>query len=397
MLYEQRQRAAFVGVGHSRVMRHDDVPLGVLAAEACHAAVKDAGLDMADIDGITCIPDQPFASDSPFYDGAGFVSANLMIRTLGIQARWAENVNGLVIRSVVEAINAVEAGLCNYALVFRALHNPRGAYGHTNPGSVSGVAQFEAPYGAYYPAYFAQMWNRYRHKYGSGTREQMSTLVVQSRANGLISETSYWRQHRPEVLTVDEYLAARVVSAPISVYDCDMPIQGCGAFVLTTAERGIDLPNPPGYVHGVAEAAVGPARGLQPVTLEREMECGALVAKELWRQVAGGPSAIDVANLYDGFSIIPLIWLEALGFCDAGEAFDFIQGGRIGLAGDLPLNTSGGNLGSGRMHGVPHIMESILQVTGRAGERQVKGVDMALAAVGPIFESAALILSPHPR
>jgi acetyl-CoA acetyltransferase len=391
MVMPTRHSAAFVGVGHSPVLRYDDVPLGILATQASQAAVADAGLDMSQIDGIAVVPDLPFDTQGAMYDGRDFITANFLVRTLGLQTRWGENQSGMVIKSCIEAVNAVEAGMCDYALVVRGLHSPRGKYGHTDRAGEAGLAQFINPFGAFNASIWARMWTRYQDIYKSGSREQMSTFVLQERTSGLLWEHSYWRQHRPELLTKEEYLSARVAATPMSILDCDIPVQGAGAFVVTTAERARDLPHSPAHVLGIASPLSPSLVNTWTVPLEEEYMSGARVAAQLWADSGLGPGDIDIANVYDGYSIIAMIWLEVLGFCGQGEAFEFIQGGRIARDGPLPLNTSGGNLGAGRMHGVPHLMDAILQVQGRSGPRQITRADTVLAAVGPQTWGSAMI------
>jgi acetyl-CoA acetyltransferase len=375
-------------------MRHDDVPLGVLAAEACRAAIADAGLDTSQIDGVACVPDQPFAVDGPTYDGADFVTCQSVIRTLKLDVRWGENFGGMVGRSVAAALSAVESGVCKYALVFRAMHSPSGSYGHTSTAAAAGPAQFELPYGVFYPSVFAQLWHRYRDKYRVGSREQMAALVIQERSNGLLWEHSYWSQCHAQEITIADYLDARQVSTPLSILDCDIPIQACGAFVITSAERAAHLRHRPAYVRGISAATFGRPDDVVSFTLEHEMACGQKIAADLWCHSGVRPADVSVANLYDGFSILAILWLEALGFCEAGEAFDFIQDGRIAPDGALPLNTAGGSLGAGRTHGVAHLMDSVLQVMGRSGPRQVRHVELALATIGPLSRSTAILLAP---
>lgn len=396
----RRHTAAFVGVGQSRLMRYDDVPLGLLAVEACRAAVADAGLDMSQIDGIACIPRQPYDTAGAQIDGRDFVSTHFLLRNLGIPStRWGSNVDIMLAHSVAEAVNAVEAGACSYALVFRALHSPRGGYGHTTSAVAAGEQQFRAPYGRFPPADFAQMWTRYQSVYGSGSREQMATFVLQERKNGLLWEQGYWAQYHPEPLTLDEYMSARMITTPFCLFDCDIPVQGCGAFVITTAERAADLSNAPAYVLGTAAPYFASHENVvsRGHTLEMHEACGRVIAANLWADSGLSTKDIQVANLYDGFSFITMLWLEALGFCGYGEAFDFIQDGRITPDGELPLNPGGGNLGTGRLHGFNQLLESVLQVTGRAGKRQIDGADVAIATVGPPARGASLLIGRHPH
>jgi acetyl-CoA acetyltransferase len=217
------------------------------------------------------------------------------------------------------------------------------------------------------------------HEYGT-TCEQMAPFIVNNWSNGLLWEHGYWHQHGAPSLTQDDYLEARMVSTPLGLYDCDLPVQGCGAFVITSAECAADLPNKPAYVRGWA--VPGLLRGSDPATLEVVRERGERFAAHLFRNAGVEPGDIDIVNVYDGFSIFVPLWLETLGFCGEGEAFDFMTPERIGIGGELPLNTCGSNLGAGRMHGVPHVMESVLQIMGRAGPRQVADVELTLATAG---------------
>ena len=378
-------KVAVVGLGHSKVYRRDDVPLGRLAVDACSNAIEDAGLKPSDIDGVACVPDQPFEG-SGNVEGLDLVTPTFIIRALGLDVSWVETVRGLVGNSLIEAINSVGAGSCDYALVFRALHNPKGRYGATNPTGAGGPGQFSSPYGVYAPAQFAHLQQRYMDKYGA-TREQMATFVVNNRKNANIWEHGYWNQLQQE-LTLEDYLESRMISAPMCIHDCDIPVQGCGAFVITTAERARDLKHPPAYILGTS--APHPMGGIRRVTLEDNIAAGAQVGQHLWKSAGIGPEDADVVNVYDGFSIITPLWLEGMGFCREGEAFSYIA------TPPLPLNTSSGNLGTGRMHGVPHFMDSAFQVMGRSGPRQVKDAEIAVAAVGPLPGGAAIVFSKAP-
>jgi acetyl-CoA acetyltransferase len=408
MTVVKRHSAAFAGFGESQVFRGPDVPLGDLTVEASLAAIKDAGLDLNQIDGLVCTPDAPF-SRGKSADGTEFVSTSYMMKALDIEPRWSADVPGTIANSTLAAIRAVEAGECNYALLFRALHNPgSGKYGHTeekNSGEIEmsgpdvnfAIEQFRASYGLYPPADGAALpWSQYQAKYGSGSREQMAALIIQLRKNGLAYEGSYWARYKPIELSVDDYLNARMVSRPVSIFDCDIPVQGAGAFIITTAERAADLAQPAAYVHGIADGV--PARRSITVdeALEEQMEQNRDIGRRLWADARCGPGDMRLANLYDGFSIMTIFWMEAFGLCREGEAFDFIQDGRIAPTGQLPINPSGGNLGGGRMHGINHLMDGMLQVSGRSGKRQVENADLAVVALGMGWAAGALVLGKEP-
>ena len=405
----KRHTAAFAGFGQSRVFRGPEVPLGDLAAEASLAAIADAGLKLKQIDGVVCTPDAPFSRGNST-DGIEFITTNFVIKTLKVEPRWTADVPGTIGNSTLAAIRAVEAGQCNYALLFRGLHNPgSGTYGHTQERKTGEIEmgagnsahiyvdQFRAPYGLFPPADGGALpWSRYQAKYGSGSREQMATLIIQSRRNGLNYEGSYWAQYKPFELTLDEYLNARMISRPISIYDCDIPVQGAGAFIITTAERAADLAQPAAYVHGIADGVPDRRSITVDESLEEQLTHNRDIGRRLWADAGCGPSDMKLANLYDGFSIMTILWMEAFGLCGEGEAFDFIQDGRIAPTGKLPINPSGGNLGGGRLHGINHLMDGMLQVAGRSGKRQIEGADLAVVAVGMGWASGAFVLGKDP-
>ena len=373
----RQAEAAIVGLGHSKVYRHDDVSLGLLAIDACRKAIADAGLTPADIDGVVVDPAQPFEGAGNV-DGINTVRPEFIINALGLDVCWHEAVAGSMSRTIIEAVNAVSSGNCKAVLAYRALNNPKGRYGQTNPSAAPGPGQFTSPYGLYAPGMFSHLWERYMHKYGT-TREQMAPFIVNNRKNALMWEHGYWYQHRPETLTEEDYFSARMISSPLGLFDCDIPVQGCGAFIVASADMAKDLPNKPAYVLGWAvPGQMGNSLPTLDVVRERAVRFG----EHLFENSGVGPRDVDVVNVYDGFSIFVPLWLEALGFCNEGEAFPFMTPERIAIGGELPLNTSSGNLGAGRMHGVPHFMDSALQIMGRSGPRQVKDVEIALATAG---------------
>jgi acetyl-CoA acetyltransferase len=375
------------------VYRHSEVSLGSLAVVACRTAIADAGMTPADIDGVATDPYQPYGLSDQYepFDGVGVIDGyntvrpELLINALGLDVCWHEAVGqsnivaGSTGRMLVEAVNAVSSGMCRSVIVCRAMHSPPGQYGALHRAYFGGPMQFIGPYGVDPPAMYAHLWSRYMHKYGT-TREQMAPFVVNNWSNGLLWEHGYWHQQGAAALTENDYLTARMISTPLALYDCDLPVQGCGAFVVTSAERAVDLPHRPAYVRGWA--VPGRLKGFDPAVLEVVRERGEVFAKHLFANAGIGPDEIDVLNVYDGFSIFVPLWLETLGYCGEGEAFDLMTSDRIGIHGDLPVNTNGGNLGAGRMHGVPHFMESVLQIMGRCGARQVPDAMFTLATAG---------------
>ncbi|MET0369816.1 MAG: thiolase family protein [Sphingobium sp.] len=393
-----RIQAAVVGIGHSPVHRRDDVPLGLLALDACRQAIADAGLKPADIDGICSNPEQGFEGNG-IRDGFNVANLDSIARGLGMDTRWALRVfSSTTVKAMAAAIHAVSVGACNHALVFRAIHNPAGRYGHVDPKFISGdgtagmQGEFSVPYGVTPPANAAFLATQYFQRYGA-TREDLGAFITRNRDQALLWERGFWSQHRPERLTLEAYLGARMVAEPLTMYDCDLPVQACGAWVVTTPERARDLPHPPAYVLGVSVAE--PAIPNRPWTLE-DFEAGARKSGRILYENSGlEPKDVDVANLYDGFSIFPPIWLEGLGFAEPGEGLKALGKG-VAPIGNVALNTSSGNLGHGRMPGVAQVTESVLQIMGRSGPRQIEDARVTLASVGVCVDGHVLAFGKEP-
>lgn len=395
MNWPGKGKTAIVGIGFSRLARHTQASLASLAFEACYAALADAGLDARRVDGLATFPDAPYAGASR-RDGIDIVSVNTFLKhfPLAPEVRWyAEIDQGMIASAVIEGVNALIAGMASYVLVWRAMHQPAGTYGRVPTRTAAGDAQFWLPYGqgaAY--QWHALAYQRYLHRFGA-RREAMATLAVTQRRNANLNERAYFRD---VPLTVADYLAARFIAEPLCLFDCDIPIEGCAALVLTTAERARDLRNKPAYIAACAQNTSG---ALSPISyiLGDYMEAGGTLAGQLWKDAGLGPRDMRAAQLYDGFSPSVYYWLEAAGFCPQGEAHAFIQDGRIALEGELPVNTFGGSLSEGRLHGMGHLAEAALQVTGRAGPRQIPGCAVACAIDGsPLLRGSGIVVTAAP-
>ncbi|MBX6388497.1 MAG: thiolase family protein [Frankia sp.] len=367
-------QVAIVGFAHSQVQRHAPRSLGALAVETGRRAVEDAGLRTADIDGFVTAALFPTSGAHAVEDGTSIVSAQWMAAHLGgADARYTANFDGVgaLTGAVALAVNAVASGAADHVLMHRALHNPRGGRYHDNPmRTAPGPLQWTAPQGFFGPLQMiALTYQEYAQRYGA-TRESLAQVLVEARRNGSRIPWSYW-YGRP--LSAEEYLAAPFICDPICRYDCDIPVDGVATFVLTSAERAADLPHRPVYVAGYA-GGLPPRRRVQAHwPLDDLQEAGGLLVRRLWeRSGLAGPAEVDLPQVYDGFSPFVYLWLEALGYCQPGEAHRFVAAGGIdsGRPDALPALTSGGALGNGRMHGVPQMVECYLQLSGRAGDRQ---------------------------
>jgi acetyl-CoA acetyltransferase len=387
-----RNRVAIVGVGYSDVTRHSQRTLGQLALSACTRALHDAGVDAKDIDGISNYPTPsgPFAVQP--VDGVHVVGVEYISQAMALEnLNWSGSITGgTITASLVEAVHALAAGACNYVLVWRGMHNPLGAFGRVTQPRVAGVGQFTAPWGfGHNVIRFALPYSRYMARYGA-TREHLATFIVRNRANAADNPDAVFYE-RP--ITRDDYLESRMIAEPLSLLDCDMPVDGCGALVLTTADRARDLKQRPAFVTGCASLGLSPQRALG-LTLEDMMTSARRLTRALWSSAGLSHHDITHAHLYDGFSYFPYFWLESFGFFPEGEAYLGIQDDTTTRGGKLPLNTSGGALGMGRLHGTPQVIEAVLQIQRRAGVRQIANPDVALVQTGgPAMFCGALVLS----
>jgi acetyl-CoA acetyltransferase len=393
--FAARNRVAIAGYAQSPIVRHAERPLGAITTEVARAAIADAGLRVADVDGFTTGALLPTAGGHDVVDGVSVVTSNWLAEALGVNPRFCAGFQGYgqIPGSVSLAVNAIASGAADVVLLHRALHNPpRGRY-HANPMTrATGFAQWTAPQGYWGPlSMIALPYNEYLQRYGA-TREAMAHVVVEARANGARIPWSYWHD-RP--LTVDEYLDARLISDPVCMYDCDIPVDGVAAFVFTTAERACSLPHAPVYVAGYAQGH--PTRHRLPThwPLDDIMEAAHETSARLWAQSGLTVRDIDVPQLYDGFSPFVWFWLEGLGFCPTGEAHRFVADGEISVErGGLPVLSGGGALGNGRMHGVPQMLECYLQLSRRAADRQLPSASVGVAChASPHFGGAVLYTS----
>jgi acetyl-CoA acetyltransferase len=192
------------------------------------------------------------------------------------------------------------------------------------------------------------------------------------------------------------YMNAPRIFDPLTMYDCDMPVDGCGAFVLTSAQRARDLPNPPAYIrgYGLSTATGNGERFYQAANLDYMREAGASLARALYTSANLTPSDIQAAMLYDGFSSFVPEWLEVLGFSEKNEGWRMISDGSTNIDGSFPVNTNGGCQGEGRTHGPGQISEAVYQIRGSAGPRQAANIENVVVTCGPpILQGSGLILS----
>ena len=243
------------------------------------------------------------------------------------------------------------------------------------------------PFGAFSgPTWMGHWATRHMHEFGT-TREQFAAIALNARRNA---------QKNPKAvlqgdLTMEDYLSSKMISDPLCLFDCDIAVDGVTALIVSTADYAPDVPTTAIHFEAVGSALQGRASWDQWEDMGETAAASA--GKHLWSRTDLKPADVDVANLYDGFSVLSLFWLEGLGFCGKGEGGPFVEGGkRIALDGELPLATSGGQLSAGRLHGFGHLYESCLQLRGQAEERQVKAAKVAVTSAGAGPLASCLLL-----
>jgi acetyl-CoA acetyltransferase len=254
--------------------------------------------------------------------------------------------------------------------------------------SVSGMSTWMAPFGGISAVnWLAPVATRHFHLYGT-TREQLGQIPLTLRRNAALNPAAIFSSP----LTLEDYLGARMISSPLCLFDCDIPVDGSTALIVSRADEAQDRRHGGVFFESIGTALRGRPSWDQYEDLASMASQGA--ADQLWERSSLTPRDVDVAQLYDGFSILALIWLESLGFCDKGEAGPFLEGGeRISLTGELPLNTAGGQLSAGRLHGFGLIHEAVTQLRGNADRRQVVDAEVALVANGGGPIAGAMLLT----
>jgi acetyl-CoA acetyltransferase len=395
--FAARGRVAIVGYAQSAAVRRYTEPLGLTALHTARAAIEDAGLSASQIDGFVSSTLLPSSGGHAAQDGVSIVSSDWLARRLGAKPGYVAGFQGIgqLTGSLTLAVNALASGAADYVLLHRALHSPTGKYNDNPMTRAGGDLQWGAPQGFFnsLPA-IALAYNEYCQRYGA-SREAMARVVVEARKNGARNAWSYWRD---EPLTVAEYLAEPMINDPMCRLDCDIPVQSVGVFVLTTADRAKTLPHRPVYVAGLANGYPRDHRIMLHWTLDEMDEVGRDLSRRLWESAGLGPGDIDLPQLYDGFSPFIYIWLEAMGFCPRGEAHRLVLDGGIDSdrKGALPVLSSGGALGNGRLHGLPQLIECYRQLSGRAGEWQRAANTALLAYSAPNF-GGAMVFTNEPR
>ena len=357
-----RGKAAVVGVAESDLgeVGPGFTPLDLIG-QATLRALDDAGLDKSDVDGL-------FSASA--YHHMPTLSAG---EYLGIRPRYSDATSmggSSFVSHLFHAAAAIDAGLCEVALI---------TYGSTQRSGggrlVSGseADPYEAPFNPRYPvSMYALAASRHMYEYGT-TREQLAEVAVSAREWARLNPKAFMRDD----LTIRDVLDSRMVSSPLSTRDCCLVTDGGGAVVVTGAERARNLKERPVYVLGAGEAHWHRSMSQMPdLTISAAAESG----PRAYEMAGMGPEDVDIAMLYDAFTLNTGLFLEDLGFCEKGEGGAFVSGGKISPGGELAVNTNGGGLSYNHpgMYGLLLIVEAVRQLRGECGDRQVKSANLAL-------------------
>ncbi|MDK1358691.1 lipid-transfer protein [Arthrobacter sp. zg-Y1219] len=383
-------RAAIAGIGATEFSKDSGRSEWRLACEAVLAALADAQIGVEEVDG--------FSLFSMENNPEIAVARALGIPELKFFSRIPHGGGGAC-APVQQAAMAVASGVADVVVVYRAFNErsghrfgsgpPQFAYAQTTDQE---YRNWINPYGLLTPAaQEAFLARRYMHEFGATSADfgQISVLSRKHAANN----PKAWFHNRP--ITIEDHQASRFIADPLRLLDCCQETDGGQALVIVSAERARDLPHPPAIITAAAQG-VGP----QQISMSSyyrdnidEMPEVELVARQLWQQAGHGPEGIDAAILYDAFTPMVLLQLEEYGFCKRGEAKDMIADGALELTGSLPINTHGGQLGEGYMHGVNGIAEGVRLIRGTSTNQPAKTLANVLVTGGSPVPHSALVLA----
>ncbi|MDB5922508.1 MAG: putative thiolase [Betaproteobacteria bacterium] len=363
--------AAIAGVGTSRVGQVADRSALQLQADAAQAALADAGLRMTDIDGLLTTPVRVEHWNMP----CGVVANHLGVKASYLSTVDVAGASGCAM--IHQAAMAVATGQASAVLCVAGqnllTHGSRAKAVKSMAEGGSAHPQFEVPYGPIVPSLYALVAQRHMHEFGT-TPGQMAEVAVTLRRHASLNPNA----HKRELITVSDVLKSRMITTPLHILDCAIVSDGAAAAIVTSIERARDLKKRPvrllGQGYGLRHSHIG-----EHVDL---MSTGAVDSgRGAFKSAGLTPTDIDVAQIYDCFTITVIIELEDLGFCKKGEGGQFVEGGRIGIGGELPVTTHGGLLSGGHPGlggGFFHVVEAVRQLRGEAAERQVRDAEVAL-------------------
>ena len=384
---------AITGIGQSEVGRPSNKSAMRLTLDACLEAIADAGLQRSDIDGVACWP-----GDNNNGDPFSPVGPSALKSALGLNVNWFgggyEGPGPLT--GVINGAMAIAAGLCKHVLVFRTIteasarlvNKQASALTNKTQGRDSSYAwQWFTPFNVLSATNLMALYaQRHFHEYGTRP-EQLAQIALTCRQNAMRNPKAVFRTP----MSMDDYMASRMISTPLRMFDCDVHCDASTAIILSRRDIAQDQPNQPIRIEAMG-AALNQPWSWDQISLTKMAAFD--VGQMMWARTDYTAQDVGSAQLYDGFSILTMIWLEALGLCPVGASGAFVEGGtRIALDGSLPINTNGGQLSGGRTHGLGYVHEACLQLWGRAEGRQTREhrVSTVAAGGGPLGGSLLLV------
>jgi acetyl-CoA acetyltransferase len=377
-------RTAVAGVGYTELTKASGVSVLNLATKACQRALDDAGVDGADVDGIV--------SYSLFGDSVPVQSVATALGRRELSYAIDLNLGGQApCYAVALAALAVHSGVAKNVLVFRALNGRSGVRVGSQPFA-SPTAQYRYPIGlTAFPQLIALWARRYMVETGA-SNEDLAAVVLAQREYAVKNE----RAIRRTPLTLSEYLDAPFVVDPFRSHDCTSEVDGACAVLVTSLEHARSLAQPPAVIDGAAWVTPS-GSGLDMGDFfswdDWSRNCQSYLAERLWASSGRRPDNVDFAEIYDCFSSVVLFGLEGLGLVGRGEAGEFVASGATAIGGPLPVNTNGGLLCEGYLHGMNTVAEAVLQIQGRGGDRQVPTAGTCVVTSAALQDGSALILS----
>lgn len=383
-----KDAGAIVGIGATEFSKESGRSDLQLAIEACEAAIFEAGLEPSQIDGMVTFT----AETNPEIE----IAKNLGIGELSFFSRIHHG-GGAACGTIQQAVMAVNAGVADYVVCYRAFNERSGHRFGTGVQDRPMAANAESAHFAWYappglltPAQWVAMFaTRYMHEYGA-TSEDFGRIAVADRRHAA-NNPKAWFYNQP--ITLEDHQNSRWIVEPLHLLDCCQESDGGQAIVVTTPERARDLKQTPAIVRASAQGA-GTDQEMMTSYYRQEMaalpEMG-LIARQLWNTTGLGPRDMQAAIIYDHFTPLALPQLEEFGFCGRGEAKDFIRDGNIELGGNLPINTNGGQLGEAYIHGMNGVAEGVRLVRGTS-TNQPPDVENVLVTAGTMVPTSALIL-----
>lgn len=372
---------AVVGIGTTEWSKSAPESEAVLALRAIRAALDDAGIDPAEVDGLSSYTLEKTEEIE--------IARNLGTADLGYFGK-VDYGGGAGCAVVGQASMAVATGVCNVAVAWRS--RKRGSATSRPWAGVSrriaGNPQWSRPFGLVRPVdEIAMLTRRYCHEYGA-TRDDLCEVAMAVRAHANRNPAA---QMYAKTMTREDYFAARMISEPLCLFDNCLETDGAAAVVIVRSDRARDLPQPPAYVHAWAQSLPRQHQTMTNFFCDDPLRGPAWACAEmLWARAEIGPAEVDVAQLYDAFSPLILLSLEGYGFCGRGEAPGFVAEEGIGPGGGLPVNTSGGGMSEAYVHGFNLIVEAVRQVRGTSTS-QVPGAAWSLVTSGEGVPTGALL------